>query len=320
MAIRKYIANRFGVSEAGLTPSDARNILKGRGLEQETINMLCSIFEHYFNSNYSSDPHRTGHNINEDSRNTLVLIEKIESALDRPSDNSGFTSTHFATIVMAISCLITIAATALAENPVEYQFLWNEANAMMASATLPEEFLEAASVYQKLVDSGVKNGSVFYNMGTALLLGHQYDRALYALLRAERYSGSNADIKHNMLAAIAGKEKIHDASLPWYRIPLFWHYQLSIFTRISIVIIAFAGFWGALILRTTGSTRIYKPILSSSLIILTVVGSSVLTSIHQENKDTVPNIRIIAEHGIKQPTDNITTINRMLSPPKDLKP
>ena len=47
--------------------------------------------------------------------------------------------------------------------------LWNEANAALANAVKPADYLRAARSYQALVDSGVRNGPLFYNLGTALL-------------------------------------------------------------------------------------------------------------------------------------------------------
>ena len=292
-AIRKYIANRFGSVEAAITPADARRLLNEKGVDVGAVEGLCDILERNFNSAYSTTPANI-ENINRDCRKTLQLIEDIESKLTskapKAESNRGHISINLLFFILTIFCLSSYAA--LADSPVEFQFLWNEANSRMASASSPEDFKAAATVYRKLVDAGVRNGPVFYNMGTALLMSRQHDQAIKAFTRAERYAGSNDDIEHNMLLAVRSRDKDPNASLPWYRVPLFWHYQLSTSSRITIAVVVYTCFWLALIMRALGSTRVYKPVLSVSMILLIVVGSSAATSIHQEEKDARLDSRI----------------------------
>ncbi|MFC1498761.1 tetratricopeptide repeat protein [Verrucomicrobiota bacterium] len=184
-------------------------------------------------------------------------------------------------LIMISLCMAT---TSFSGSLQEQQFIWNEANTKMASAHTAEQFREAAVAYQKLVDIGVKNGLLFYNLGTALMMAEQYKDAMQTLLRAERYMGSNWDIKRNMLICSAGGTKEITPSLQWYRFPLFWHFGLSIQTRINVMILAFAAFWLALIFRILGFGRISKPLVILTLIVFMLFGSSVATSLHQESK------------------------------------
>ncbi|MDD4872753.1 MAG: BatD family protein [Kiritimatiellae bacterium] len=293
-AIKKYLANRFDAVEAGLTPSDARKLLEQSGINTITGNNLCDLLERNFNAAYSS--HSTVlENVTEDCRQAHLIIQQIENTfkISSPAKRSGILP-----LLIVFSVIMNFAKAdtfvpvyvlkhSIARNsPVEFQFLWNEANSKMSSSSSPEDFAAAAAVYRKLIDVGVRNGVVFYNLGTALLKARQYDDALRALQRAERYSGSNEDIRHNMFLAIAGKEKNPNVSLPWYRVPLFWHYSLSISNRIALATCAFAVFWLALTIRALGSTRTYRPLMSVALILLIVLASSVVTSLQQEEKDS----------------------------------
>ena len=179
---------------------------------------------------------------------------------------------------------LLLPAWSFADDAAERQFVWNEANSIMASAEAPEEFLVAAQTYQKLIEIGVQNGPLFYNLGTAMLMAERYDEALNALLRAERYMGSNWDIRRNMLMAKAGKKENQTVSLAWYRLPLFWHYGLSCTSRLNIIVCAFAVFWIGMLFRIWGGYRFFVRIMVVSLTVLILFGSSVATSIHQERE------------------------------------
>lgn len=115
--------------------------------------------------------------------------------------------------------------------------LWNEANAKMARSKNKHDFLESANVYYYLIKMGIKNGELFYNLGTALLLARQYDKALSAFVRAERYHGLTWEIKQNIRCTLAGQtrtwEEWHGT---WHRYVFFWHYRLGLRVRVFIVI------------------------------------------------------------------------------------
>ena len=158
-------------------------------------------------------------------------------------------------------------------------FLWNQANTRMMSASQPSDFAEAATIYRSLIDRGEHSPQLFYNYGTALLLADAPDAAIDALLRAERYGGSNPDIRRNLDLAIT-KAK---AQPEWYRVPLFWHYALSLQTRFIIASIAFNSFFLFLLIRIL----IHHPsswlrfLFILCFIIFALFGSSALFSWHQ---------------------------------------
>lgn len=178
-----------------------------------------------------------------------------------------------------------------AEEYVEKQFIWSEAKFQMASARKPEDFLRAAATLNKLVNAGVKNAPLFYNIGTLLLKAGYYDEAVVYLLRSERYSGTTWEIERNLCLAAAAGDENTPLTPAWYRYPLFWHFGLSMKTRLLINLFAFTILWIPLCLRAAGIRRpVSTPIIALSLTILIVFGSSLLTSLHQEYTATVIDI------------------------------
>ena len=189
---------------------------------------------------------------------------------------------HHRLLCLILGAAVCGAPAVQADSASERHFIWNEANAAMMAAHAPEDFLRAAADYQKLVDLGVRNAPLFYNLGTALLGAGQYADAVSVLLRAERYGGSQPDIDRNLLVAIARRDQLKEPALPWYRFALFWHYRLPFATRALLAAAAFSGIWLALSLRRIGAQRGGRLLLVAALTLFVVFGSSVATSLQQE--------------------------------------
>ena len=193
---------------------------------------------------------------------------------------------------IAVLALLAAAVPARAQDSAERSFLWSEANARLAGARTPAEFLAAAGTYQSLADLGVRNGTLFYNMGVALLNAERYDDAIQAFLRAERYEGSAPDITVNMRIARAKLAKAKSVPDSWYRMPLFWHYGLPCSTRATIAAAAFSLFWLALTLRFFGLDRLGRPLAVATFAAFVLFGSSAITSIHQEATAPRPTLAV----------------------------
>lgn len=129
------------------------------------------------------------------------------------------------------------------------RFLWDQANARMAAARAPADFLDAARTYNQLVADGVRNGPLFYNLGTALLLAGDGENAAAALRRAERYLGSTPEIRVNLRQALALQSGQPDADLPWDHVVFFWHYDEPLRVRAQIALYGWLLLWLALLLR-----------------------------------------------------------------------
>ena len=185
----------------------------------------------------------------------------------------------------ALLILILSAGLVQAAEKSECEFMWNVANNKAATASTKKDFANTALLYQKLINSGVYNEHSFHNLGTAFLLAENFKEAERALLRAERYAGNKPDIENNLLAAVKGAAKQQDAELPWYRIPLFWHFNLGITVRISIAVFAFAFFWIGMIIRRFSKNNFAETTIAVSLLATALFCSSVLTSIWQEHND-----------------------------------
>jgi hypothetical protein len=186
---------------------------------------------------------------------------------------------------MLVTAVITAIHPAAADTRRPTDFDSQRAISLILTADKPAEFENAARALNQLIERGARNAPLFYNFGVMALLAGYPRPALEAFIRAERYSGTTWELKHNMLLAIS---KIEDAPtsphLPWYRVPLFWHYGLAGRTRMTIASAAFLLLCIALLLRGLNAAhRIQRLIFIPALATLVIFGSSAATTIYQEN-------------------------------------
>ena len=179
--------------------------------------------------------------------------------------------------------LMFLCASAHADN-----FLWNQANARMGTASAPHEFAEAATLYRSVIERGANTAPAYYNYGTALLLADAPAAAMDALLRAERLGGTTPDLQRNLDLAITKMAQSEDGAgkadaFAWLRTPLFWHYTFSLNTRLLIAIIAFnfvfAMLLSGIFVRRSRRHRIIAGLLG--IIAFALFATSALVSWHQ---------------------------------------
>ncbi len=282
-SLKKYAGVRFGSIEAGLTPSDIRALLTKHSVNKDTVKQFHDILERAFNAEYhlsSAGPADPA----SDCRNALLLIKDIEHGISVKQHGSS-KELHTLTLFLILLAMPFSASGRLTGKSSEHEFMWKKANAQMASALTEPDFLAAAQSYRDLISAGVKNGHIFYNLGTACLMAGQYTDAKTSLLRAERYMGTSWEIKRNMHLSLSRNNSI-DISLPWYRVPFFWHYRLSASARTIIAIISFNIFWLAFALRIFNTIRhVHAQVMTIAIILFVIFGSSSLTSIHMESMD-----------------------------------
>ena len=165
------------------------------------------------------------------------------------SHTSANSLSHIAcTLGIGMLCAL-LNLTPLHADDASSRFLWEQANARMATAHTPDDFLEAARTYNQLISAGIYNGPLFFNLGTALLLASDGENAVAALRRAERYLGSTPEIRVNLRQALALQSGQPDADLPWDHAVFFWHYDEPLRVRATVALCGWLLFWLALLLR-----------------------------------------------------------------------
>ena len=148
-----------------------------------------------------------------------------------------------------LAVLLIACCSVLHADDVSARFLWEQANARMAAARTPEDYLLAARCYNQLIGDGVRNGPLFFNLGTALLLAGDGENAAAAFRRAERYMGCTPEIRMNLRQSLAAQPGQPDAELPWDHVVFFWHYDEPLRVRTWIALSGWLLLWSGLLLR-----------------------------------------------------------------------
>jgi tetratricopeptide (TPR) repeat protein len=282
-ALRGFLADRFGAAAAGATPDDARRLLRDAGLTDEEAADFCRTYADLFESAFAAGIPGPGGGV-PDFRALVRMLTNLDRAAGQAGRPRSSAGRVLPMLVLAFLAAGSALAARLADEVAgERRFLWQEANARMASARTAEDFREAAQTYARLASLGARNAPLFYNLGTAWLQAGHVPEAIAALERAERYQGAHPDLARNLDIALARQADAKAGVMPWRRIAFFWHYRLSCPTRSWIAALAYALCWLA------GAVRMLwprlpgvRPVLAMAALIAAVAGSSAVASLHQD--------------------------------------
>ena len=193
--------------------------------------------------------------------------------------------------ILLSTILLCVTLQTTAQTTTE-RFLWDQANTQTTHAATPEEYLQAAETYKRLLTDDIVNPALLNNLGCALTMGGDYANARKAFERAERYSGTTPETSEGAAAAIGRLDQTDSAELPWYNTAFFWHFRLPARLRILTALSGWTLLWiGILfyILRRRHKNRVLGIfqtlsetfIITGSMIFL-LFGASSLFSILQE--------------------------------------
>lgn len=279
-AFREYLEWRLGIPAASITPTEARSLLIGNGVTETAASAYSRAMQDHFDCQFTTGGHPAA---SMDPTPSIAAIAVVDATLNRLRANRA--PGKLTGIVLAS---VWIAGSLHAAPNPDREFVWNEANVAMATAKTPSAFLDAAATYQKLVDMGVRNADLFFNQGTALLLAGKYDDAAAVLRRAERFAGSESDIKRNLGIARGRAAGLNTPLSPWSHVILFWHYGLPCSTRATIAAIAFTAIWVAALLRLGKRLHGTLALLWTAVLVCALAVSSVITTITQEAREQRP--------------------------------
>ncbi len=157
--------------------------------------------------------------------------------------------------------LLAFLAALLPAAAQEPQAVFDEANAFFRQANQlqandPEAaralYRRAALRYERLTaELGIRNAKLYYNLGNAYFQMDNIGRAILNYRRAQRLDPSDPNIDRNLAFARTRRyDKFEDAQQTQIlRTLLFWHFDLTPVTRLTIFTAVSALFWSAMILR-----------------------------------------------------------------------
>ena len=147
--------------------------------------------------------------------------------------------------------------------------LFRQANQMQANAPQQASDLYRKAVlrYRHLIDErGVRNSKLFYNLANTY---HQLDdigRAIVNYRRAERLDPVDPNVLRNLEHARSRRQDKLDSNTGGQALKtlLFWHYELSVSTRVRLFASGWLIFWTLLLMRSVGQDWVPREIAMGS--------------------------------------------------------
>jgi len=120
------------------------------------------------------------------------------------------------------------------------------------AATAAESFRSSAERFQLLVDDGIENGELYYDLGNAWYQAGDLGRAIANYLRADRLMPDDPRLEANLAWArsLVRPQITTEDQEALVRRLAFWHDGWSLRTRITVFAVAWILVWAAMLLRT----------------------------------------------------------------------
>ncbi len=241
-AVRAYLADRLDVAGNALTPTETALLLSQRNVPPETASACRDLLARLDEAMYRPDASAP---LSEITRALQALLPRLDVALDQ-SDRS----VRSAGSVLPLLFVLCSLSLPLHADDTSRAFLWEQANTQAASATKPEEYLKAAKTCNRLVADGVRNGPLFLNLGSTLVMAGDGANAIAAFARAERHLGATPETRQGIAASLALQSGRKHADLPWSRTAFFWHYAFPCPIRALTALGGWTLFWFGVLCRT----------------------------------------------------------------------
>ena len=115
-----------------------------------------------------------------------------------------------------------------------------------------DSFRSSAQRFQLLVDEGIENGELYYDLGNAWYQAGDLGRAIANYLRADRLMPDDPRLEANLAWArsLVRPQITSEGQEALVRRLAFWHDGWSLRTRIAVFAAAWLLLWGALLART----------------------------------------------------------------------
>lgn len=187
-ALRQYVGDKLNLPPASLTDSDGLRRLEEMGVDAETAALLKRCLEQCDFARFAA---AAG-----DEREMNALLRDAEQVIERiETSKIGRSGARNQAIPVALllfgAAALLLPATARASAADD---LFRQGNAFYEAG----KFAEAIAMYQQIVDSGLRNGYVYYNLGNALLKQNRIGEAILQYERAKRLLPRDEDVAYNL--------------------------------------------------------------------------------------------------------------------------
>ncbi len=296
---RHFIGAMLTNENRSLTSSELKTMLADKIADTDYLTKLHTAITLLEELPYRKDGIPT--NLKEILIETETILKLLPDNLNRSKKEERRKGSKTALISLLFALTASISsAEELSFSTSPNRFEWERAQQAIYTAQSKEDFKHAADLYYSMATNGVQNGTLYYNLGTALLLSGEPKAACEAFDIAARWLGHPPELKYNR--ALATKEINGTEQLPPERYLLFWHYQLSLPQRVNVAVIIWNLTWLLALLCVIKVLRkkLRIPLILSAIILI-AFAVSILITYHQtqsiakldtlENKIATPELQ-----------------------------
>jgi tetratricopeptide (TPR) repeat protein len=234
-AIRDYLAAKLDLPP-GTVEETAAARLQAAGVDAAAVARVREFFSACEQARFAP-----GAVTRSDIEAMLARAETVLRDLERTRRIKAAPTKALLLLLIGVTGATIAQAAATEENPTALFF---RANALYSA----EQYAEASTLYENILEAGVESGAVQYNLGNAYFKAGDIGRAVLAYERAERLIPADPDLASNLAYA---RELSGDAPLAsvWTRV-LF-----PLATRLDtdrLLLLSAIGWWTALLALAAG--------------------------------------------------------------------
>ncbi|NOT01657.1 MAG: tetratricopeptide repeat protein [Phycisphaerales bacterium] len=114
-----------------------------------------------------------------------------------------------------------------------------------------KEFRRTRDGFQAVVDAGVENGKLYYDLGNAHLRLGEVGKAVAHYRKAERLIPGDENLAANLrFARSMRRDQIESSGKKTFlKTVFFLHYDWTLRVRLIVALVCYGGFWGLMIVR-----------------------------------------------------------------------
>lgn len=178
--------------------------------------------------------------------------------------------------------VLSCAPFASAQDPLDRSQILDEASRFFQEASQNSDQVQSADLYrkalvrfEKLVQDGLVNGKLYYNLGNTYFRLHDLGRAIVNYRRALAYLPNDDNLRQNLRFAESQQlDRIEPKQETMIvETLLFWHYDFSARFRLIVLVLANAGFWGLLAVAVYRKKALWLPTAGALALTVLISGS-----------------------------------------------
>ncbi|MDG1838743.1 MAG: hypothetical protein P8I91_08080 [Phycisphaerales bacterium] len=189
-------------------------------------------------------------------------------------------------LLLTVVCVTTPSLASDALSPEQLHTILEQGHTAFAEGSAMRDtnpdaahthFLRAADRWSLLVQDGVINGPLLYDLGNAWVQAGDLGQGIAAYLRAEQYMPGDPRLAENLAHArsLVSPQFAPDSTQALFGRLTGWHDGWSISTRLLLFAIGWVGFWTVLILGNLMTAAIPRWVGGLTSIVAVVFGISV---------------------------------------------